>query len=692
MQFVNPGMLWGLLALSVPLIIHLFNFRKTKKVYFTNVAFLQKVETETSSFRKLKQWLIMAARMGFIAALIIAFAQPYLPAENLTGNNSAVNGINSLYLDNSLSMQNTAENKRYIDLSVNKIDELLTRFGNQQNLQFLTNDFNGDDQFAAGSERIRDRLSDVRFSNRSRTLDAVYKRQVSLNEKESGSKLGNYFWFSDFQKSTAGDLSSIDTDSTQHIYLVPVQGKVSRNVFVDSVWMASPFIREMQNSLLYVKVSNSGNEAIEKLPLKLFIDDIQTSTSSVSISAGGTATTAFNFTVKSGGEHQAYIQFDDQPIVFDNEYYFVINSSPSVNVLHLWEEKSEKPYLSNLFANDSLFRYTSYNSRNVDFNRIASADFVILEGIRSVDANLTSVLQEFVQKGGSLLVIPVLGELNSSVTSFLSIFGVSGLMSAERITEDSQKITVNEPDKQHPFFADVFEQGSVPAVLNLPEQIPIWFWQGQAEKLLQLRNGNTFLSLSQFGEGKCYVLASPLGKAYGNFAEHALFVPVMLKIAAWSLKPKRLAYSFNEGNILLPFSGAPKNAVYSLTNGKVEFIPVQRMVGSNLVLELPDAADPEQNGEINSGFFDLKIDGNKVMTLALNHTSDESFMEQYTPEELRELFAGKSNITVFDNLLDGDFISSFAEQNFGKHLWKWFLYLSLAFLLAEILLVRFMKG
>ncbi|MFB0947185.1 MAG: BatA domain-containing protein, partial [Spirosomataceae bacterium] len=70
MQFLYPSVLWGLLAMAVPVIIHLFNFRRTKKVFFTNVKFLKAVETETSSFRKLKQWLIMAARMAFIAALV----------------------------------------------------------------------------------------------------------------------------------------------------------------------------------------------------------------------------------------------------------------------------------------------------------------------------------------------------------------------------------------------------------------------------------------------------------------------------------------------------------------------------------------------------------------------------------------------------------------------------------------------
>ena len=146
MQFLFPTFLWGLLAVSVPLIIHLFNFRRTKKVFFTNVAFLKAVETQTSAVRRIKQWLILASRILFLAFLVLAFAQPFLPAKNASKNSTSGLGVNSLYLDNSLSMQNTTENKRYIDLAITKIDELLTLFRQSPNIQLVTNDFSAEDQ------------------------------------------------------------------------------------------------------------------------------------------------------------------------------------------------------------------------------------------------------------------------------------------------------------------------------------------------------------------------------------------------------------------------------------------------------------------------------------------------------------------------------------------------------------------
>jgi hypothetical protein len=692
MQFLYPGILWGLLALAIPLIIHLFNFRRTKKVYFTNVAFLKKVETETSSFRKLKQWLIMASRMLFLAALVLAFAQPFLPAQNSQSVNSTAKGINGLYLDNSLSMQNATDNKRFIDLAAVKIDELLSLFKNQQNIQLSTNDFSGEDQFANNASKVRDRLTDVQFSTQSRTLAAVYKRQMGMAEKETESKSNNFFWFSDFQKSTAGRLKDLKIDSTNRVYLVPVQGEVSRNVFVDSIWLSSPFVREMQNALLYVKVFNSGNEPIDNMPVKLMMDGVQTSTSSVTVSANGFATASFNFTLRKKGQHRGSVSFDDQPITFDNEAFFVMDVSPSINILHLFEEKSSTDYIAKLYDNDSLFNFQQANARNIDLARIEKSDLVILEGVRTIDENINAALNTYVKGGGNLVLIP---NSKPDILSYqklaaeLGIGSLTGLMDSIKV---DKRIELEVPDKNVAFFADVFEQSLSNASLNLPRVQPVIQWQGVGERLLLLKSGKSYLSKTGFKDGNFYLLGSPLDKTFGNFAEHALFVPTLYKIAALSIKAQKLAHTFNEGTISIPFPNAPKNAVYSLKKDDFEILPIQRIVGNNLLLELPNATDLEENQSLDAGFYELQVNGVTQTTLGLNHDSKESRMGNYTPDELRAIFDGQSNVVVFDNIQDGDFISSFAEQNFGKQLWKYLIYAALAFLLIEILLVRFMKG
>lgn len=699
MQFLFPSFLWGLLAISVPIIIHLFNFRRTKKVFFTNVAFLKAVETETSSFRRIKQWLILAARVLFLLFLALAFAQPFLPAKNAGPNRLSGLGVSSLYLDNSLSMQNTTENKRYLDLAVTKIDELLTLFSQSPNVQLVTNDFSGEDQAVTNTTKVKDRLTSIGLSPNPRTFENVYKRQRSLAQKHNASASNQFFWFSDFQKSTAGDLKQLKIDSLDKLFLVPVQGKTSQNVYVDSVWLASPFIREMQNNVLYVKVFNSGDNDVEKLPVKLFIDNAQASTASVDIAPNSSATATFNFTVKDKGFHKGKVSFDDQPITFDNDYYFVLDASPLIQVLHLHQQRSAADYIGKVFDNDSLFAYHSYSASNVDVGQFKNANLIVLEGVEQISGTFRTSLEEFIRQGGSLLVFPPARPDAEDYSQFLGGFGIQGISINNQPALPQSQLPIAEPNRQNPFYADVFERTTLQGVANTPLMQPVWNWSGVGEKILTFKNQQNFITATNTSKGKIYISASPLERTYGNFAEHAFFVPTMFKIAAMSVRQERAAYNFSEGSITVDIPNVKKNATYKLKSvvteantNNIEIIPIQRINGNQLTLELPKATQLSDNQILESGYYELQLDGKTEKLLALNHDNDESKMEFYTPTELKSFFAGQKNVTIFDNLLDGDFVKTFQENNIGTPLWKYCIILALAFLLAEILLIRFMKG
>ena len=100
MTFLYPSFLWALAVLSVPVIIHLFNFRRTTRIYFSNNRFLKQVKESTSAKRKLKHYLILASRLLFLLFLVLTFAQPMIPAAEQTVNYRNI----VLYLDNSQSM------------------------------------------------------------------------------------------------------------------------------------------------------------------------------------------------------------------------------------------------------------------------------------------------------------------------------------------------------------------------------------------------------------------------------------------------------------------------------------------------------------------------------------------------------------------------------------------------------------
>lgn len=695
MSFLFPQFLFGLLAVSVPIAIHLFNFRRTRRVYFTNVALLRTVQTETKSFRRLKHWLILAARCLFLICLVLAFAQPFLPSKNKLGLSRQ--GITSLYLDNSYSMQNERNAKRYLDIATGKLDELLTLFRNATSLQLLTNDFSAAEQQAGSADAIRDRVTSVRFAHSPRTLESVYRRQRNLlaSLNPGGASRNQLFWFSDFQKSTVGDLSRLRIDTTNRLFIVPVDAQRTKNVYVDSVWLSTPFIREMQNNSLNVRLRNGGQESVKNLPVRLYLDDTQTSTASATLPPGGQADVALNFNVTTKGSHRGRIVFEDFPITFDNQYYFVIEASPAVRVLHLYEQAAGpagNAYVDAVYSDDSLFVRRSFSARNFDVGQLKDADLIVLEGVSQVSGTLRSELERFVRQGGSLTIIPPANPDMTAYGPFLSALGVGGVQALTAAAGAAPlPVPLADPDRRSPFFRDVFQQTYQSEPLNLPSATPVWRWNA-GERLLTLRDGSPLLTASRAG-GTIYVLASPLDPAHGNLAEHALFVPVMYKMAALSGRPQRTAYSFDEGLVTLPVRNPSERTVYKLKRDKFEIIPVQRIVGGQLQFELPKSDQLAAGQDVEAGYYALVDNAGKTeRLLAFNHGNAESVMDFYSADDLRKAFAGQSNVEVFDSIQDGDFVQVLEQENLGRSLWKYFLLGALAFLLIEVGLVRFVRG
>ncbi|GAB3644102.1 BatA domain-containing protein [Spirosoma arcticum] len=698
MNFLYPSFLFGLLAISVPITIHLFNFRRTRRVFFTNVALLRTVQTETKSFRRLKHWLILACRCLFLACLVLAFAQPFIPSKNKLGLSRQ--GVTSFYVDNSYSMQNERNEKRYLDVATSKLDELLTLFRNATSLQLLTNDFSAAEQQAGTSESVRDRVTAVRFAHTPRTLETVYRRQRNLLSSLNPGGRNQLFWFSDFQKSTVGDLSRLKIDTTDRLFIVPLEAQPTRNIYVDSVWLSTPFIREMQNNSLNVRLTNGGRENVKNLPVRLYLDDAQTSTASATIPPGGSsgATVSLNFNVTTKGYHRGRIVFEDFPITFDNQYFFVIEASPAVRVLHLFGQKSPTDYVQTVYANDSLFVRRSFNAQNFDVGQLKETDLIVLEGVSQINGTLRTELERFVRQGGSLTVIPPVNPDLASYGPFLNALGVGGLQTIPQTAGTAPSpVPVADPDRRNPFFSDVFQQSYQSESLNMPSAAPVWRWNA-GDRLLTLRDGSPMLTQSRTGggrgaPGRVYVLASPLASEYGNLAEHALFVPVMYKMAALSIRAQRAAYSFDDNLITVPVNDPSERAVYKLKRGKLEIIPVQRIVNNQLLLEIPKSNELAAGQEVEAGYYELQNgQGKTERLLAFNHGNQESAMDFYSADELRRAFASQSNVEVFDSVQDGDFVQVLEQENLGRSLWKYFLLAALAFLLLEAVLVRFMKG
>ena len=267
MSFVYPSILFGLAALTIPIIIHLFNFRKTRKILFSNNQFLQNIQKSTSSKLKLRHLLILTSRLLFILFLVLTFSQPFIPGEE----KGLEKGEVLIYFDNSHSMSNEVEaNLRALDIGLKYISDIIDLYPAGAKFTFLTNDFAPFSNTPKSQEEIKDLITEIEFSNVSRSLQEIGNR-FAFKKPQAQNAERNYYFISDFQKSTAGALNSLDFDSLDKVNIVPIAYRSYANIFIDSVYLTNPFLTRNVENELNVRIVNTGDSDMEDLILKFFV-------------------------------------------------------------------------------------------------------------------------------------------------------------------------------------------------------------------------------------------------------------------------------------------------------------------------------------------------------------------------------------------------------------------------------------
>ena len=316
MIFLNPFFLFGLLAIAIPIALHLFDLQRPKKMIFTNVAFLREIIQQQSSARRIKHWLTLLARILFITFLVLAFAQPII---NATSNQKTSAGTTvQVYVDNSYSMQNEADQLALLDQASGFAQQLPNAYSASTTYRMFTNEFSGNDWQYHTRDGYLDVLTELDYNGQSRTSKEIERRAVSSASKSAQSSQ-DIFIFSDFQKSYWNELITSKPDSQINWHYIPVQSSALLNIAIDSIWLETPFIQAGKPNKLFMRVRGYGKGKRETV-CKLLINDIQVSTTGIEVTGGQELTTTFDFTLDQHSTYKGVIRFDDSPITFDNAF------------------------------------------------------------------------------------------------------------------------------------------------------------------------------------------------------------------------------------------------------------------------------------------------------------------------------------------------------------------------------------
>lgn len=673
MSFVYPSFLLALLALIIPIIIHLFNFRRYKKVYFTNVKFLKEVKEEKASRSRLKHWMVLLSRLLALTALVLAFAQPFIPREEteIVKGDKAV----SVYIDNSYSMNATSNDVSLFEKAKRKAREIAEAYGESDRFQLLTNDLEGKHQRMLSKEEFFTYLEEVKPSPNVQTLSAItdVQKQI-LNDSDLEQK--NIFVISDFQK----NITDMETDTSYKYFFIPLQSIEQQNVFIDTAWFESPVQMINTNNKLVYRLNNTGQADVSKSRLNLYINGQNKAIKDFDLKAKSTKIDTINFNVGEGGWSRAELKITDYPIEFDDSYYLSFFIDQRVKVLSINQKNNR--FLDALFSSDDYFELNNMSVNQLNYSDLNQYRLIVLNNLKGISSGLAAELTQYLERGGSVLVFPDLNADLNAYNAFLK--GARAATYNPLVTTEREVENIN---VRQEVFSDVFTR--IPRNIDLPKaQKSYDISRLGGDNLMRFRDGNAFLSKYNVKEGKLYLSAVPLDDNVSNLPSHAVFVPMLYKIALVGGELLPMAYNIGKDNVVevknLPdLATSDAESVMKMKSEDGEFIPGQKVVGNKAILSI--------NNQVKTpGFYELFK--NPTLPLAyfgFNFNRQESILDYWSLDDLKAKFFG-DNINFLDND-KADLKVTVGEINKGVTLWKWCLIAALGFLLLEMLLLRFWR-
>lgn len=650
MQFLNPLFLFGLLAISIPIIIHLFNFRRYKKLEFSSIKYLKQVLLETKKQKKVRNLLLLLSRILSILFLVLLFSYPYIRKQDSNLLSKAKNSV-VVFIDNSFSMQNNSSQGSALDQAKQRAKEIIDAYGNEDSFMLLTTELLGKHQSFVDKKRFVELVNEVEISSVSSLNSSSLQKAFSLlNTKQTNRLL---YFISDFQ-SPGFDMENFPMDSTVLTNFVSIEVNNLDNLYIDSISFASPIFSLSNNVTINIKVKNSSENDAEKVGLKLYLNDKQISIASVDIPSNQSEVIEMSFPLESRGIIHGRISILDNPISFDDDFFFTIHTKESINILSI-NSQSPNPFIQKLFSNTPELNLVNINDKSIDFSEFNKYSLIILNSLRTLPSGLVSELKNFRQNNGDIIIIP---DNQLDLSSFSNSMREMSLPYYSKLNERENRVMII--DDNNSLFKDVFTSKEKDMEKPVSKR---YFSLSQAKTLsnqvlFEFENKESFLSLSQDKDSKVYIFTSNLSSDNTNFVSQALFVPTLWNMALFSQKiPQTFYFLSGDNNIDITSSVNSTNLevlhIKSLDN-KVSVIP-QITKANNRIMINPI------NTPLKSGNYNIYNKEELITGVSFNYDRRESEMRFLSNTQLKnKIKPMKTNFKVLDT--KNQMISSFIEK------------------------------
>lgn len=641
MQFKHPEILYFLFLLLIPILVHLFQLRRFKKEYFTNVQFLKELSLQTRKSSQIKKWILLATRLLILTALIFAFAQPFFEAKDT----KAATNETYIVVDNSFSMQAQGQKG---PLFKRVLEDLQQHLDENHNFSIITS---SESFWETDIKSSQKEIQNLKYSSSAFSLNQVLSQIKS--RKTPFQK--DVIIISDFLNADAKTLEKIDKEF--NTFLIPLKAEKKNNISIDSV-----FIKETTDKFYEIgfQLTNFGSEKAD-IPLGIYNENKLIAKSVVKFDTDKKEV----FFSLPKHTFNGYASISDEGLTYDNELYFSISEPEKINVLSIGTaEKSS--FLSKIYSSAE-FNYSNVELNALNYNQLEKQDVIIVNELSKIPQALQTTLTDFAKKDGNLIVIPSSDSDNLELSNWLST-----LESIRFSKIESTKKLITKIAFSHPLYKNVFEKN----VTNFQFPSVNQFFQVSTTSapVLRFEDDTPFLTAL----GKVYVFSAALNKENSNFQNSPLIVPTFYNMAQNTNRSGISAMQISTENPISIEAKLGKDEILKVRNSKEidasEFVPFQQIKNNNVLLTFDNS--PEEAG--NYGVFQ---NNELLQNISFNYPRTES-----------NLNAAIADLSTYETANSVESIIETLQTNrTDNEIWKWFALLTLLFLITELFIQKFVK-
>ncbi len=631
MKFGNPAILYALFLLLIPLLVHLFRFRRFKKIIFPNVAFLTQVEKESRRSRRLKKYLVLLTRMLVLLFLILGFARPYIPAKE---DNEAKRNLIVFDASLSTSYQNQSQSV-FMDLYAILQQSL------KDELHYLFYDGGVFSAYDAGQIAgiIRKKGFDPLVFDHAQVVGKI-SRMEDFRKK--------VYYFTDAQFLNNTSLSLMRRDTMTAYFLM-----IRKPVFPVNAWIDTLYITDNKLDGFTLEAVIKGKGSSFDLVLDLYAEQNLLFKRKFSLPKNESDTIRFEVPKKYKVRYGKLKLSGENHLLFDNELFFKIPQPLTYNILFAGDRMPG--FFKSLYEHPNI-KLHFFTPGEVPWNSLDEFDLLILYGWKTF-YNF-DLLERYLRKG-KLIFIPGAGQND------LHFYRQFGFATPRFDTVRREIIRINYDSR---FFNDVFTKTE--SKFNPPSVHSTYLLDDKYETLLYMEGGRPFLQR----KNNALIFSADIDASNSDFYLSPLVVPVFYK-PLWMHTRRNLLYHYIRPAGHFIVKAKPSEKPVEIRSGSEGFIPYQERIGKELRLFVRDEIS-------RAGIYYVIAGRDTLEVLALNYDRRES-----RPEYLSEQVNLPGNVRLITSKPDDEVLGTGQP----RHLSRWFFVSALFFFLLEMILLRWWK-